>query len=162
MGIITWNTNVNAPFCPGEIVGSDITFACGFYPCTCNPPCDGVKQSILVQHDWDYPGVASSFGWSIREIQKLLADRALRFALMELHESIADNPANEADTLEKLMLLVAESWETEKNEPCEHGGTDGTIDCPDCGLRASSFIEAAGAWLRGHNGATADDPGYFQ
>jgi hypothetical protein len=27
-------------------------------------------RSLLVQTDWDYPGVASTFGWSIRAVQQ--------------------------------------------------------------------------------------------
>jgi len=50
MGKITWNTDVNAPCCPGEILAED-------------------GRSILVQTDWDCPGTAQSFGWSLREVQ---------------------------------------------------------------------------------------------
>ena len=50
MGTITWNTGVDAPGCPGEILSDD-------------------GRSILVQTDWDYPGTASSFGWSLSEVQ---------------------------------------------------------------------------------------------
>lgn len=32
-------------------------------------------------------------------------------------------------------------------ERCEHRGTDGTVDCPDCGKTASQFISAASNWL---------------
>lgn len=35
---------------------------------------------------------------------------------------------------------------------CEHGRTDGTVDCPDCGKTASQFIEAAANWLWEHAG----------
>jgi hypothetical protein len=45
--------------------------------------------------------------------------------------------------------------------PCPHAGTDGTIACPDCGAAALVFIQEAAAWLDAHDGATADDPGYF-
>jgi len=31
------------------------------------------EQSVLVQTDWEYPSVASSFGWSIRESQVINA-----------------------------------------------------------------------------------------
>jgi hypothetical protein len=44
---------------------------------------------------------------------------------------------------------------------CIHDGTDGTIDCPNCIMKASQFIAAAYSWLIDHDGATADDPGYF-
>lgn len=43
---------------------------------------------------------------------------------------------------------------------CLHPNTDGTIDCR-CGVTASMFIESACEWLREHDGATAEDPGYF-
>lgn len=98
--LITWNTNVNAPCCPGEIVAED-------------------GRTLLIQTDWDYPGTAATFGWSTREVQQSLS------------------------------------------RPCGHYGTDGTIDCEECHISAGLFIENAGHWLRDHNGATAEDPGYF-
>lgn len=30
---------------------------------------------------------------------------------------------------------------------CDHPGTDGTITCPDCGLTATEFIQAAAEFL---------------
>ncbi len=100
---ICWNTDVNAPCCPGEIVADD-------------------GQSILVQTDYDFPGAASTFGWNMREVQR---------------EGYEDNP-------------------------CDHRGTDGTVDCPDCGVKASTFISAAYDWLMLNDGATVEDPGYFE
>lgn len=99
--LISWNTNTNAPGCIGEIVSAD------------------GSESILVMTDWDWPGVASTFGWSLRDLR------------------------------------------LDGYPPCEHAGTDGTIDCPECGMPTHEFIVAAGAWLSDHDGATADDPGYF-
>lgn len=32
-------------------------------------------------------------------------------------------------------------------EKCEHRGTDGTVNCPDCGRKAIEFITAASEWL---------------
>lgn len=32
-------------------------------------------------------------------------------------------------------------------ERCEHRGTDGTVNCPDCGRTASDFIQAASDYL---------------
>jgi hypothetical protein len=46
-------------------------------------------------------------------------------------------------------------------KPCDHSCTDGTIDCPDCGITVAQFISEARCWLDDHDGATADDPGYF-
>jgi hypothetical protein len=74
-------------------------------------------RDILVQLDWDYPGIAGTFGWS-----SVLAD---------------------------------------PNNPCDHYGTDGTITCPDCGTTAGTFIASAADYLDAHDGATAEDPGYF-
>ena len=74
-------------------------------------------ETCLVQSDWDWPGVASVFGWSVRFRQR--------------------------------------------GRYCDHSGTDGTVDCPGCGMTAAAFIESAGDWLRDHDGATAPDPGYF-
>lgn len=47
------NTDINAPCCPCEIV-----------------PEDSNLEAILIQTDWDFPGVAASFGWDIRSVQK--------------------------------------------------------------------------------------------
>lgn len=96
---IVWNTEVNAP-CVGEIVAAN-------------------GETRLVQSDWDYPGVASTFGWDITSVQN------------------------------------------DDEHVCEHRGTDGTVDCKECGLSASDFIAAAGNWLSDNDGATAEDPGYF-
>ena len=34
-----------------------------------------------------------------------------------------------------------------RGERCNHTGTDGTIDCPDCGKPTSKFIEESGEIL---------------
>ena len=118
--MITWNTGVDAPCCPGEIVAED-------------------GRSILIQTDWDFPGVANCFGWSTRLVQRCLQCDGI------------------ADIMPDGHALCCETWAPE----CDHDPTDGTVDCPDCGVTASEFIAAAGAWLQEHDGATADDPGYF-
>lgn len=84
---------------------------------------DDPAGSMLVQVDWDYPGIAGAFGWSVSTVEESTAHG---YSL-----------------------------------PCEHRGTDGTIACPDCGTPAGAFIESAADWLDSHDGATADDPGYF-
>lgn len=80
-------------------------------------------DDLLVQTDYDYPGVASSFGWSVVNVEE---------------------PKPHAFST-----------------PCEHGATDGTIECA-CGTPASTFIASARDWLDDHLGDTADDPGYFE
>ena len=123
--MITWNTDVNAPCCPGEIVGDDS------------------GQTVLVQTDWDYPGTASSFGWWLGSIQVC-------------HKCGArlDEPEDSST-----VLVCADCGE--EQQPCRHDGTDGTVDCPDCGLTTGDFISAAGEWLANNDGATVEDPGYF-
>ncbi len=81
-------------------------------------------ESLLVQVDYDYPSVASTFGWYIGSVEE---------------------PLPHGYSL-----------------PCEHGGTDGTVDCHDCGMTAADFIAAAVDYLDSQDGATADDPGYFR
>lgn len=107
MSTITWNTDVNAPGCAGEILSED------------------EEQSVLVQVDYDAPAVASIFGWDIRDVQ-------------------------------------AEDENGEVTAPCAHSGTDGTVDCPACGIKAATFIAAALDWLADNDGAQAEDPGYFE
>ena len=48
---IVWNTDVDAPGCPGEILSED------------------TGKSILIQTDWDYPSTAGTFGWSMQSVQ---------------------------------------------------------------------------------------------
>ena len=48
---ITWNTDVNAPCCPGEIVDN------------------ATGQTLLAQTDWDYPSIANTFGWCLMMLQ---------------------------------------------------------------------------------------------
>lgn len=73
-------------------------------------------RDMLVQTDWEWPGVASTFGWSI---------------------AYAGGYA------------------------CDHQGTDGTVTCPKCDSPAHFFIQHARDWLDEHDGAEAEDPGYF-
>lgn len=54
---------------------------------------------------------------------------------------------------------------------CTHSGTDGTVNCPDCGKTAAAFIAEAGAWLADNadsaifasdpDGMVIEDTGYF-
>jgi hypothetical protein len=81
-------------------------------------------RDTLVQLDYDYPGVAGTFGWSPQTVQ--VQGRG--------YHGLA---------------------------PCDHRGTDGTIDCPDCGISALALITDAAEYLDDHDGATAEDPGYF-
>lgn len=159
-------------------------------------------QDLLVQTDWDWPGIASHFGWDKTEV---LSDNATayfnRFELtlprecakdcshqgpcdedveywyLKLHESIWPNVdavkcelkeygAWSADELNSphennRRLLWLAVGQINEAEPCEHSGTDGTIDCPECGAKAYQFIQAARQWLDDNDGAQTEDPGYF-
>jgi hypothetical protein len=117
---ITWNTDVNVPCCPGEILADD-------------------GRSILIQSDWDYPGTAQAFGWTLQSVQRCLQCGGI------------------AATAGDGKPYCCDTWAQE----CPHDHTDGTVDCPDCGVTNSDFIGAACDWLRDNGGAVADDPGYF-
>lgn len=83
------------------------------------------RSGELVQTDWDYPATAERFGWSLRRVQKIGGELRLRqrgFSVLQA------DPARGR---------------------CPHSSTDGTVDCRDCGVTASEFIEAAGAYLDG-------------
>lgn len=77
------------------------------------------KNTILFQSDWDFPGLASTFGWVIPTV-------------------------------------------SEESVYCQHEGTDGTIDCPRCGLKAGEMISEAADYLNGIlDDKEVEDPGYF-
>lgn len=85
-------------------------------------------RDVLVQTDRDWPGIASTFGWSIVNVQ-----------------------------------APGLGYDAEYYRPaCHHHSTDGTVDCRECGITAGQFIEAAREWLDDHDGAEAEDPGYFE
>ena len=125
MSTITWKTNVKAPCCLGKIVAKD-------------------RRTILVQTDWDYAGTASTFGWSLKSVQRCKWCKRVQTVSLDEDE---------------------QKWECEhcgkKNRACDHDATDGTVDCKDCKMTATDFITAAGDWLRDNDMVTADDPGYF-
>ena len=64
-------------------------------------------------------------------------------------------------------LAATFGWDatTVQSEPakfrCRHAGTDGSIDCPDCGCTATDFGDIAATWLRYKSPLAAADPGYF-
>jgi hypothetical protein len=75
------------------------------------------RDGTLVQTDWEYPATAQLFGWSLVRVQRR-HDRILIFDR---------NPP--------------------RGHRCDHRSTDGTVDCPECGVRATDFIQAAGRFL---------------
>jgi len=133
MATITWDTDVNAPGAAGQILGE-------------------TGLGILIQTDWDYPGVAQAFGWSIQQVQ-------VCSACGKVQTDVLDRGGSECWDCED----CAENPDgyTAGINTCDHRHTDGTVDCPDCGVTAAQFITAAGEWLDSHDGETAEDPGYF-
>jgi hypothetical protein len=121
--MITWDTDVNAPCCPGQIVNDD-------------------GRTVLIQTDWDYCGVATTFGWPTRNIQRCPACGKVQEVSWKGNDQLCEN--------------CDARWKA-----CDHNYTDGTVDCPDCGIKATDFITAAREYLDNNDGATADDPGYF-
>jgi hypothetical protein len=47
------------------------------------------------------------------------------------------------------------------NGTCDHRHTDGTVECPDCGVGAGWFINSAYEWLLANIETVVDDRGYF-
>jgi hypothetical protein len=90
-----------------------------------------VSADILVQTDYDFPGIAGTFGWFVGYVP---VPDAYPYAV-----GIGDF----------------------RSCPNEHDSTDGTVSCRVCGATAADFISSAAEWLDSHIGAMADDPGYF-
>ena len=44
---------------------------------------------------------------------------------------------------------------------CRHCHTDGSVDCPECGVKSSAFVSAACEFINDNDGESAEDPGYF-
>jgi len=129
--MITWNTNVDAPCCPGEIVDDD------------------TGRTVLIQTDWDFPGVASTFGWSTEFVQRCPECGVVHLDPDEIY------------TKGFPVEWRCPKCHQNRTTPCPHETTDGSVDC-DCGMAASAFIAAAREWLDNHDGATVENPGYFQ
>jgi hypothetical protein len=133
MSQLRWNTEVNAP-CIGEIVDESK---------------DGKNtRGRLIQTDFDYPSTARLFGWSMREVQKCSqCDTVYTGIEDEADEFCCDGCDAEEDQSGNML-----------HECCDHRSTDGTVNCRDCSVTAIEFIDAAGNWLREHDGAVAEEP----
>lgn len=104
-------------------------------------------RDVLIQQDWEWPGVASTFGWSMKDC----TPEEPEFYT----EDWKTDPAIDAE-------YVSAYGRYERQAMCEHEGTDGTIDCPSCGMKAAEFIAQARQFLDDNDGAEAEDPGYFE
>lgn len=96
---------------------------------------DGTDRDVLVQTDWDYVGLARTFGASLR--------------------SLVRKPAGEPVVLseDEYGQVLQVYW-------CKHQRTDGTSKCEDCGATPSEFIAAAQEYLDA-GPDPVEDPGYF-
>ena len=148
---------------------------------TCDAPCcmqieaeNG--ESRLIQTDWEYPGIARTFGWNMRTVQLWRRDveddppfdwqsrgnyGCSECHLVFKHEETEDDGVKDGtDKVDRFCPECGDEVEIIHFTPCEHKYTDGTVNCK-CGVTASQFIQAAGEWLRDNDGAQAEDPGYF-
>lgn len=96
-------------------------------------------RDILIQSDWDFCGVASSFGWRPENKEEC-----------------------DWDTSECEFCALKEECEDGKFVSCQcwQFGTDGTVECPNCHKTASEFISDAAAFLD-DSPDSVEDPGYF-
>jgi hypothetical protein len=100
---------------------------------------------------------------------KLMRDSAFAPCCYIIVRERADGTFDARD--EASTLLIQTDWDYPSvarsfgwgmtSEACDHSATDGTINCPECGLTAEDFITAASHWLAENVGAVAEDPGYF-
>lgn len=112
-------------------------------PCCVKIVCaDG--RDMLVQTDFEFPPVASSFGWCTREVQKCDSCGQISF---DLHNQI---------------VKFCRHCKKNVGTVCHHCETDGTVNCTHCGVTVSDFIQASRQWIDTHDGARVDDPGYFE
>lgn len=111
------------------------------------------QMTLLVQTDWDFPGVATSFGWSVADVIPTLPDG---------FQDWRDGGAGFAKKEVAAFKRFEKRWfPGEYDAPlCSHEGTDGTIKCPGCKLEPSVFIASARKWLEESDGAIAENPGY--
>lgn len=128
-------------------------------------------RSRLIQTDWDYPAVASVFGWDKNKVQKDYKRGRIQgdYSASESFDWFAECGVYGCRNcslvfypmeLEAVNKCPDCDSKCKKLKPCEHDSTDGTVTCK-CGLQAGDFIQSARQWMDDNDGATAEDPGYF-
>lgn len=100
-------------------------------------------KDLLIQTDWDFPGIASSFGFSLSSVQK------------------CDKCGKISTGLHNQVVKYCKHCQHNVGSVCSHEGTDGTIACEVCKVLASDFIQAAREYIDDNDGAEVEDPGYF-
>ncbi len=113
-----------------------------------------IVRGQLVQSDWDFPATAQSLGWSLSRVQRRnkIGDRdARKDATWQGTETIILDKAPPRASFASKPWQQGGSWVHGQNprppRNCRHSGTDGTVDCPDCGVKAGDFVRAAGEYL---------------
>ncbi len=101
-------------------------------------------EDRLIQTDWDWPGIANTFGFSLASIQK------------------CPDCGKVSTGLRNQVVRYCRNCEHNVGHVCSHHESDGTVDCKACGVLASDFITAARQWIDDNDGAEAQDPGYFE
>lgn len=112
-------------------------------PC-CVKIVSGDGRDMLAQTDFEFPSVATAFGWSAREVQRCDDCGQISF---DLHNQI---------------VKYCRHCKKNVGTVCHHCDTDGTVNCIQCGVTVSDFIQASREWIDAHDGASVDDPGYFE
>jgi len=130
------NTSVNAPGCPCEIIAVHRN----------GKPVKDIA-GILVQTDWDYPGFAGTFGWSLAEVQRCSCGNVCG---IKYDKKMKRFPAQYACPECGIIGTT-----------CLHDMTDGTVKC-ECNTQPGDFMAAAYDYLRDNDGKIVDDPGYFE
>jgi hypothetical protein len=181
MGTIRWDSHGASSCTAGEIVevktGKSILIQRDLdYPCTANTfgwstadviePCAHFNRFDIAMpidavsecsHQGDCGPDVEEWAKKIERPEECTVD-ALREELREYgawdDEQLSDDAAN----WERIVWIAAGDIQ---ERSCAHEKTDGTVDCPDCGVSKSDFIIAARNWLDENGGATVDDPGYF-
>jgi hypothetical protein len=116
-------------------------------------------QDMLVQLDYDFCSLAKYFGWSPSNIATYEVWDS-NFHGGDAIEVVFSGTIEECDEYMHAPPFEGNDRGLTRRLMCDHDDTDGTIDC-DCGMNAMKFINDAQKWLDDHEGAVADDPGYF-
>jgi hypothetical protein len=104
-------------------------------------------RDVLVQTDWDYPGVALNLGWAPSKVTR------------QTHCHVTPGEPHDCDEYYEHRNGPGD-YSEDCPDCCTHEGTDGTVGCK-CGVTASEFIADAQQWLDDHIGESFEDPGYL-
>jgi hypothetical protein len=124
---------------------------------TSDRPCQIVdlvtRRTVMPSTDFEYPSYAQTFGFDLHTVQR--CPNCKKTVLVPNLDDGRTQPVY--FHCENCM----DAGSTITHACCTHDRTDGTVQCPACGLSAGAFISAASDFLSVHHGLTAEDPGYF-